>query len=193
MSNSILMATSYPIIVFGVAFLMLGLAKLGKVKINNAATMCFLAGIIGVWFAFVLYKVGLPHLVGLLATPAEAEPSLGDSIAPVVLDLVTIVVIFSMLFILVGFTGLGLQGVELPSTGIFALVVGIVEVPYGLVLFGAIKVLGLAVLLYAVACIILGFAAKTGKGVPVAATIVVIVAIVNILLGLGFQFGYIVP
>lgn len=192
MAASALMATSYPILLFGVAFLMLGLAKLGKVKINNAASMCLLAGLIGVWFAFVLYKAGLPHLVGLLVS-GTADASLGDSLAPLLLKLASIVMLFSMLFILVGFTGLGLLDVELPSTGVFAIIIGLTVIPIGYAIFGAIPVLGLAILLYAIAAVILGLAAKTGTGVPVAASIVVIVSIVNIILGLGFQMGYIVP
>lgn len=186
------MATSYPILIFGVAFLMLGLAKLGKVKINNAASMCLLAGLIGVWFAFVLYKAGLPHLVGLLVSGAETA-SLGDSLAPLLLKLASICALFGMLFILVGFTGLGLLDVELPSTGVFAIIVGLTVLPIGYAIFAAIPVLGLTILLYAGAATILGLAAKTGSGVSVAASIVVLVSIVNIALGLGFQMGYIVP
>lgn len=192
MSNSVLMATSFPIIIFGVAFLMLGLAKLGKAKINNAALMCLLAGLIGATFAFFLYKAGLPHLVGLLATPDGQAPSLGDSLGPLLLKLASILTLFSMLFILVGFTGLGREGVELPTTGIFAMIVGLTVMPVGFIIFGVVKMLGLVILLYAIAATLLGFAAKTGTGVSAAASVVILVSIVNILIGLGFQLGYIV-
>lgn len=187
MTNSPLMATSYPIVAFGVAFLVLGLAKLGKAKVNNAGILCWTAGVCGIMFALFLYEAGLPHLVKLLG----GSDALGDRLGPLLLKLATVLTIFSMLFILVGFQATGLLGMDIGTTGITALIVGIVTLPYGLVIFGPIKVLGIVLILYSVACIILGLAIKTGKGMAFAASIVVLGCVINILLGLAFQFGII--
>jgi hypothetical protein len=188
----VLMAVAFPIISFGVALLLLGLAKLGKAKISNAGAVCLTVGLINAWFASYLYTVGLPHLVGLMAAKtAGVTPSLGDALAPAVLKLSTIVVLFAVLFILIGLTALGKLDVELPTTGIFAIIVGLIEIAFGAVIFPVIAALGIAIALYGFACVFLGAAAKTGSGGAAAASFAVVVAIVEIVMGLCFHFGYI--
>lgn len=193
MTNSPLMATSYPILVFGAAFLMLGLAKLNVVKVNNAATMCFLAGILGSMFALFLYKAGLPHLVGLLSATDPKAAALGDQLGPLLLMLASVLTLFSMLFIMVGFQGTGLLAHEITSTGLFAAIIGLATLPFGIVIFGAIQMLGVVIILYSAACILLGVALRINKGVSIAAIIVVLGSIANLVIGLGFQFGKITP
>jgi hypothetical protein len=189
MVNSPLMATSFPVLVFGAAFLMLGLAKLGMVKINNAATMCFVAGIVGTIFGLFLYMAGMPHLVGLLATAAGTSPTLGDTLGPLLLQLASVLVLFSMLFIMVGFQGTGILAHEITSTGLFAAIVGIMTLPFGYFIFGMIPLLGTVLLLYSAACVLLGLALRFNTGVKAAAVVVVIGSIGNIVIALGFQFG----
>ena len=193
MNNSPLMATSFPILIFGVTFLMLGLAKLGMVKINNVATTCWTTGIIGALFALFLYTVGLPHLVGALGTAAGTAPSLGDSLGPLVLALSSAVALFSLLFIMVGYQGTGTLAHEITSTGMFAIIIGLATLPFGLVIFGMIKILGVVFLLYSAACVLLGLALRFGAGISLAAIVVVVGSIANIIIALGFQFGMLTP
>jgi hypothetical protein len=189
MVNTPLMATSYPVLVFGAAFLMLGLAKLGIVKINNAATMCFVAGILGSVFALFLYTAGLPHLVGLLATPAGTTAALGDTLGPLLLALASALTLFSMLFIMVGFQGTGILAHEITSTGLFAALIGLFTLPFGIVIFGMIQLLGVILILYSSACIVLGLALRFNTGVKLAAVVVVLGSAANMGIALAFQFG----
>lgn len=189
MTNSPLMATAFPILVFAAAFLMLGLAKLGIVKITNVAAMCFVAGIVGSLFALYLYTVGLPHLVGLLATAEGAAPSLGDTLGPLVLQLASAVALFSMLFIMVGFQGTGIWALDITATGLFAAIIGFVTLPFGLIIFGSIQLLGVVFILYSAACILLGLALKFNTGIKIAAVVVIVGCLANIGIALGFQFG----
>jgi hypothetical protein len=192
--NSPLMATAFPILVFGVAFLMLGLAKLGMVKITNVATTCWTVGIVGILFALFLYTVGLPHLVGLLSAADPAAAPLGDALAPLILQLSTVVALFSLLFIMVGYQGTGLFAHEITSTGMFAIIVGLVACAFGAIIFGAIKILGIVILLYGAACVLLGLSLRfNNAAIKLAALIVVVGSIANILIGLGFQFGMLTP
>ncbi|MDI6817472.1 MAG: hypothetical protein QME41_09870 [Actinomycetota bacterium] len=170
-----------PVILFSIAFFVLGLAKLGKLSVANAGAVCLVAG--GV----------LPTLFGLFYYVQGFNLALADHpAATAVLKVGTIFLIFASVFLVLSFTLLKSFGgtLEPPSTGFYAAAIGVLGTVFGYTVFMKFPIPGMSVMLFGVTAIILGTAVKTGKGLPAAASFTVLSALVNLTLGFAFQLKY---
>ncbi len=146
-----------PVILFSIAFLILGRAKLGKLSASNAGAVCLVAG--GV----------LPALFGIFYYVQGFNLALTEhAAATAVLKVGTIFLIFASAFLIIDFTVLKSLGgaLEPSTTGFYAAVIGILGTIFGLTIFLVFPIPGASVMLFGVTAFILGVAVKTGKGVP---------------------------
>lgn len=170
-----------PVILFSIAFLILGLAKLGKTAPSNAGAVCLAAGgILPALFGFFYYFRGVQ-----LALEAS------DFATPI-LKIGTIFLIFASAFLVIGFTLLKSFGgaLEPPSTGFYAAVIGVLGMIFGYTVYLKFPIPGASVMLFGLTALILGTAVRAGKGIGPAASFTILSALVNLGLGFAFQLKF---
>uniref|UniRef100_A0A7C2I2T9 Uncharacterized protein n=1 Tax=Ammonifex degensii TaxID=42838 RepID=A0A7C2I2T9_9THEO len=169
-----------PVILFSIAFLILGLSKLGRAAASNAGAVCLAAGgIAPALFGFFYYFRGVQLALE------------GSAVATPILKVGTIFLIFASAFLVIGFTLLKSFGgiLEPPSTGLYAAVIGVLGIILGYTVYLKFPIPGACVILFGLTAVILGTAVRLGKGVEAAAGFTVLSALVNLVLGLAFQLN----